>query len=113
MGLAVVGTAFVSNYENQLPTSLAAQGVPSSLIPALARLSGALQSVGNGQALMHSALPPAAWPLIPRIVVAANDAFAQALARSFLVTVVAGSVAFVLSLALRDLRLLDGVKMTP
>src|SRR5215469_15288171 len=108
MGLAVVGSVFSSIYEDQLPHSLAAQGIPSNLIPALDKLSGVLQGVGNGQALLHSLLPASAWPLIPQIISAANDALAQALARSFFVTLVAGSVAFALSLALRDSKLQAG-----
>src|SRR5215510_395937 len=105
MGLAVVGSVFSSLYDDQLPRSLAGQGIPSSLIPTLDRLSGVLQSVGNGQALLHSVLPARAWPLIPQITSGANDAFAQALARSFVVTLIAGSAAFLISLALRDSQL--------
>ncbi len=105
MGLAIVGTVFSSLYENQLPNSLAAKGIPSGLIPALDRLSGVLQSVGNGQALLHGVLPSSTWPLIPQIIAGANDAFSQALAKSFFVTLIAGSVAFLLSLTLRDSQL--------
>jgi len=105
MGLAVVGSVFSSLYDDQLPRSLAGQGIPSSLIPTLDRLSGVLQSVGNGQALLHSVLPARAWPLIPQITSGADDAFAQALARSFVVTLIAGSAAFLISLALRDSQL--------
>ena len=105
MGLAIVGTVFSSLYENQLPKSLAAQGIPPGLITALDKLSGVLQGVGNGQALLHSVFPPSAWPLIPQIIAGANDAFAQALAKSFFVTLIAGSVAFLLSLSLRDSQL--------
>jgi EmrB/QacA subfamily drug resistance transporter len=108
MGLAIVGTVFSSIYDNQLPKSLAAEGIPPNLIPALQQLSGVLQGVGNGQALLHSTLPAFAWRLIPQITSAANDAFAQALARSFSVTLIAGSVAFLLSLALRDDKLQSG-----
>jgi predicted MFS family arabinose efflux permease len=42
MGLAIVGTVFSSIYENQLPNSLATQGIPPSLITALEKLSGVL-----------------------------------------------------------------------
>jgi EmrB/QacA subfamily drug resistance transporter len=105
MGLAMVGTVFSSLYENQLAKSLAAQGIPSGLIPALDRLSGVLQSVGNGQASLHGVLPSSTWPLIPQIIAGANDAFSQALAESFFVTLIAGSAAFLLSLALRDSQL--------
>src|SRR5262245_60889364 len=99
------GQRVSSIFENQLPNSLAAQGIPPNLIPALDKLSGVLQGVGNGQALLHSVLPTSAWPLIPQITSAANDAFSKALARSFFVTLIAGSVAFLLSLALRDSQL--------
>ena len=109
MGLAIVGTVFSSLYENQLPKSLASQGVPPGLMTALDKLSGVLQGVGNGQALLHNTLPPSALPLIPQIVAAANDAFAQALARSFFVTLIPGSTAFLISLALRDTQLQTAV----
>ena len=113
MGLAVVGTVFSSVYVNQLPAALTAQGIPQGLISTLLKLAGLLQGVGNGQAVLHSVLPAQAWPLVPHVLAGANDAFSQALARSFLVTLVAGSLAFVLSLALRDARLPAGVKMAP
>jgi len=45
MGLAIVGTVFSSIYDNQLPHSLAARGIPSDLIMALDKLSGVLQGV--------------------------------------------------------------------
>jgi EmrB/QacA subfamily drug resistance transporter len=105
MGLAIVGSVFSTIYGSQLPNSLAAQGIPPNLIPAVDKLSGVLQGVGNGQTLLHGVLPSSALPLIPQIVAAANDAFSQALARSFFVTLIAGSVAFLLSLALRDSQL--------
>lgn len=114
IGLAIVGTVFSSLYEGQLPKSLAAQGVPPSLITALDKLSGVLQGVGNGQALLHSLLPSSAWTLIPQIIAGANDAFSQALATSFFVTLIAGSVAFLLSLALRDSKLQSaGIQAEP
>jgi EmrB/QacA subfamily drug resistance transporter len=113
MGLAIVGSVFSSIYQDQLPYSLAAQRIPPDLIPPLDKLSGALQAVGNGQALLHSALPHSAWPLVPQVTAAANDAFAHALARSFFVTLIAGSVAFLLSLALRDNQLLGSASVEP
>lgn len=108
MGLAIVGTVFSSLYEDQLPRSLVAQGIPPDLVTSLEKLSGVLQGVGNGHSLLRSALPPSAWPLIPQIIAGANDAFSQSLARSFLVTLIAGSMVFLLSLALRDLKLPEG-----
>jgi hypothetical protein len=113
LGLATVGSVFSSIYENQLPASLAAQGIPPHLIPALEKLSGVLQGVGNGQALLHTVLPVSAWPLIPQVVAAANDAFSQALAQSFFVTLIAGSLAFILSLALHNSKLQGGPVVLP
>lgn len=86
MGLAIVGTVFSSIYQNQLPNSLVALGIPPDLVMALGKLSGVLQGVGNGQALLHRVLPPSALPLIPQMTAGANDAFSQALAASFFVT---------------------------
>jgi MFS family permease len=108
LGLAVVGTLFSSRYDTQLPHALAARGIPPHLTLELGRLSGILQGVGNGQAVLRGVLPPSAWPLIPRMTAGANDAFSQALAGSFTVTVITGSLAFLLSLALRDSQLQAG-----
>lgn len=105
MGLALVGTVFSSLYQGQLPRSLAAHGIPVGLIPALDRLSGVLQGVGSGQTVLQSTLPPSSWPLITQIVAASNDAFAQSLATSFFVTVIAGLLALLMSLMLHDSRL--------
>lgn len=112
MGLAIVGTVFSSLYTEQLPNSLAARGIPGPMIAGLEKLASVLQGVGNGQALLHGVLPRSAWPLIPQIIAGANDAFALALARSFYVTLIAGSAAFLLSLALRDLKLPEGVRLS-
>jgi hypothetical protein len=64
--------------------------------------------MGNGQPLLHSVLPPSTWPLIPQITAGANEAFSQALAASFFVTLIAGSVAFLPSVPLRDSQLQAG-----
>src|SRR5450759_5358860 len=50
---------------------------------------------------------------MPQIAAGANDAFSQALARSFFVTLIAGSVAFLLSLTLRDSWLPEGIQLSP
>jgi len=57
VGLAAAGTIFSSSFANRLPQNLADAGVPQSLIPQLSKLSGALQNVGNGRALLEHLLP--------------------------------------------------------
>src|SRR5437660_1943444 len=72
VGLAAAGTIFSSSFANRLPANLAEEGVPSSLIPQLAKLSGALQNVGNGRALLEHILPAQLQPLIPKIIAGAT-----------------------------------------
>jgi EmrB/QacA subfamily drug resistance transporter len=102
IGLAVAGTVFSSIYQDRLPDSLAAQGLPPAVVSNLTRLSGALQGVGQGQALLHRVLPPGLVHLIPRIVAGANDAFSHATGMAFWVTLVAACAATVLTLLLRN-----------
>jgi EmrB/QacA subfamily drug resistance transporter len=105
VGLAVAGTVFSSQFANRLPTSLAAQGVPQVLIPRLLPLSGVLQSVGNGRALLEHLFPPAFQPLIPKIIAGANDALALAVADLFWITVISGVLGLACTLVLKDMPL--------
>jgi Major Facilitator Superfamily len=102
VGLAVAGTIFSSSFANQLPASLAAQGVPQALIPLLVKLSGALQNVGNGRAVLEHVLPGPYQVLIPKIITGANDALALSIGDLFWVTVITGAVGFGFTLLLRD-----------
>jgi hypothetical protein len=105
VGLAVAGTVFSSQFENHLPTSLAQQGIPSPLISQLLRLSGVLQSVGNGRALLEHLFPPAFHSLIPKVITGANDALALAIGDLFWITVITGVLGLACTLVLRDMPL--------
>jgi EmrB/QacA subfamily drug resistance transporter len=102
VGLAAAGTVFSSSFANRLPTSLAEQGVPQQLIAPLLKLSGALQNVGNGRALLERLLPGQLEALVPKVIAGANDALALAIADLFWITIVAGALGLVCTLVLRD-----------
>ena len=102
VGLAVAGTVFSSQFATRLPDNLAAQGVPSLVVPQLVRLSVILQSVGNGRSVLEKVLPGPAQPLIPKIIAGANDAFALAIGDLFWITVIAGALGLLCTLVLSD-----------
>jgi EmrB/QacA subfamily drug resistance transporter len=102
VGLAAAGTIFSSSFANRLPQNLADAGVPQALIPQLSKLSGALQNVGNGRALLEHLLPAPAQPLIPSIIAGANNALALAIGDLFWITIVSGVLGLVFTLILRD-----------
>jgi EmrB/QacA subfamily drug resistance transporter len=102
VGLAAAGTIFSSSFANRLPANLAEEGVPSSLIPELAKLSGALQNVGNGRALLEHILPAQLQPVIPKIIAGANNALALSIGDLFWITIVSGVLGFACTLILRD-----------
>jgi EmrB/QacA subfamily drug resistance transporter len=105
VGLAAAGTVFSSSFATRLPVDLAQQGVPAQMISELVKLSGALQNVGNGRALLEHLLPGPLQVLIPKIVAGANDALALAIGDLFWITVVSGVLGLLCTLALRDLPL--------
>jgi EmrB/QacA subfamily drug resistance transporter len=105
VGLAAAGTVFSSSFATRLPTTLAQQGVPQSLIPQLVKLSGVLQNVGNGRAVLEHTLPASLQPLIPRVIAAANNTMALSIGDLFWVTVAAGVLALACTLMLRDIPL--------
>ena len=102
VGLAAAGTIFSSSFANRLPQNLADAGVPQALIPQLAKLSGALQNVGNGRALLEHLLPAQAQALIPSIIAGANNALALAIGDLFWITIVSGVLGLIFTLILRD-----------
>jgi EmrB/QacA subfamily drug resistance transporter len=102
VGLAAAGTIFSSSFANRLPANLAEQGVPQSLIPQLVKLSGALQNVGNGRALLEHILPAQMQPLIPKIIAGANNALALSIGDLFWITIVSGVLGLACTLVLRD-----------
>src|ERR1700730_15644060 len=76
VGLAGAGTIFSSSFANRLPVNLAEEGIPQPVIAQLVKLSGALQNVGNGRALLEQVLPGQLQSLIPKVIAAANNALA-------------------------------------
>ena len=105
IGLAAAGTVFSSQFATRLPVNLAQHGVPPAVIPQLEKLSGVLQSVGNGRAVLEHVLTGPLQPLIPKVIAGANDALALAIGDLFWITVVAGVLGFLCTLSLRDLAL--------
>jgi MFS family permease len=102
VGLAAAGTIFSSSFAGRLPTTLAEAGVPQPLISQLVKLSGALQNVGNGRALLEQILTGPQQALIPKVIAAANNALALAIADLFWITIVSGVLGLACTLLLRD-----------
>ncbi len=102
VGLAAAGTIFSSSFANRLPANLAEQGVPRALIPQLVNLSGALQNVGNGGALLEQLLPGQLHALIPKVIAGANKALALSIGDLFWITIVSGVLGLACTLLLRD-----------
>ena len=102
VGLAAAGTIFSSSFASRLPTTLADAGVPPPLISQLVKLSGALQNVGNGRALLEQILTGPQQALIPKVIAGANNALAFAIADLFWITIVSGVLGLACTLLLRD-----------
>jgi EmrB/QacA subfamily drug resistance transporter len=102
VGLAAAGTIFSSSFASRLPANLAEAGVPAPLIPQLVKLSGALQNVGNGRALLEHILTGPLQPLIPRVIAGANNALALSIGDLFWITIVSGVLGLACTLMLRD-----------
>jgi len=102
VGLAAAGTIFSSSFANRLPVNLAEQGVPQPLIAQLVKLSGALQNVGNGRALLEHLIPVQQQALIPKVIAAANNALALSIGDLFWITLVSGALGLACCLVLRD-----------
>jgi hypothetical protein len=105
IGLAIAGTVFASDFQNRLPSALALQGVPQQLITQLVKNSDSLQGVGNAAALLNHLLPAQQQQFIPHIVAGINNAFSLATGDIFWITLVAGALAFVCTLAIPDREL--------
>jgi EmrB/QacA subfamily drug resistance transporter len=102
VGLAIAGTVLSSSFASRLPANLTQQGVPQPLIAQLVKVSGALQNVGNGRALLQQLLPGPLQPLIPKVIAGANNSLALAIGDIFWITVVAGVLGLTFTLILRD-----------
>jgi MFS family permease len=102
VGLAAAGTIFSSSFANRLPVNLGAQGVPQQVVAELVKLSGALQNVGNGRALLEHVLPGPLQSLVPKVIAGANDALALSIGDLFWITIFAGVLGLACTLLLRD-----------
>ena len=113
VGLAIAGTVFSSSFASRLPANLAEQGVPQPQIAQLVKLSGALQNVGNGRALLEHLLPGPLHALIPKVIAGANGALALAIGDLFWITVAAGVLGLAFTLLLRDMPLRSSKDLRP
>jgi EmrB/QacA subfamily drug resistance transporter len=111
VGLAIADTVFASTFASRLPVSLRAHGIPQPLIDQLVKQSNALQGVGNLSALLRGVLPPQAQPLVPGIVTAVHEAFTVAVANLFWISLIAGAMALVCTLILRDIPLRSATEL--
>jgi hypothetical protein len=111
VGLAAAGTIFSSSFASRLPTNLAEEGVPQPVIAQMVKLSGVLQNVGNGRALLEQLLPGPLQPLIPKVIAGANNALALAIGDLFWITIVAGVLGLAFTLILRDLPLRSAAEL--
>ena len=112
IGLAVAGTVFSQNLSSQLPKQLAAAHLPPALT---AHISGGtfsqnnIAQVGNlGQTILNG-VPAGArsqvQPFIPQIVTALHNAISLALGDVFMVALVAASLGWLATLAIREIPL--------
>ncbi len=114
VGLAIVGTAFGSGFQQQLPPQLVAAGVPQQFATQLAGVaSGGASEATNAStadliAGLQRALPPEAQVFIPNIVAGIQEAFSVALGLTFWISAAATLVAVLVTVALRDLPLRSG-----
>jgi hypothetical protein len=107
VSLAIAGTLFNSTFTHELPTRLAANGVPAQVTSALsaAASSGSLSSLGAAGALAQS---PQLQALIPKILTAVHEAETFAIARLFWLTIGAAVAAFLFTLLIREQPLRSG-----
>jgi EmrB/QacA subfamily drug resistance transporter len=107
VSLAIAGTLFNSTFTRELPTRLAANGVPAQVTGALsaAASSGNLSSLGAAGALAQS---PQLHALVPKILTAAHEAETFAIAQLFWLTISAAVAAFLFTLLIREQPLRSG-----
>jgi hypothetical protein len=94
IGLALAGTLFNQQFANLLPQKLVAAGVPQSVADGIANSPSRGSLTGVGAA--HGA---------GNVVTGVHDAFAAATADMFWIGVVAGAIAFVAVLFVREVPL--------
>jgi EmrB/QacA subfamily drug resistance transporter len=113
VGLAITGTLFTSRILEEIPRQLSAAGIPAQIAAGFTSSGTAslnrLTTVGDlGQAILAGVPPavrPQLEPLIPQIVEAIHRAFTFAIDDTFTFGAVAGLLALVTLLFLRELPL--------
>jgi len=107
VSLAIAGTLFNSTFTQQLPSSLAAHGVPGPVANQLAAAArnGSLASLGGASQIAQS---PQLQALVPKILAAIHEAEAFAIAQLFWLTVGAAAVAFLFTLLIEEKPLRSG-----
>jgi hypothetical protein len=108
VGLAVADTVFASTFTNKLPDALTSRGLPPTIVHQLVAQGQALTGVGGGSGSLAQALPAQVRPLLPQIQAGIKDALAASVAELFWITIVAGLLALVCTLVLRDVTLRSG-----
>jgi EmrB/QacA subfamily drug resistance transporter len=111
VGLAITGTVFATSLTREIPSAIAASGVPPQVGGALAAGGGGAQNlsgVGDMGAAILASLPAGARaavePFIPAIVDAIHQAFSIATASTFAIGIATSLVAAGLVLLFRDVR---------
>lgn len=109
-GLAIAGTIFNATFTNELPRTLAANGVPQQIVAQFgtAGASNQLTSAGGLAGALAASLPPQVRPLIPQIVTGVHQAVALAVGNLFWLTMAAGAAALLCTLALKEVPLRGG-----
>jgi EmrB/QacA subfamily drug resistance transporter len=107
VSLAIAGTLFNSNFTQDLPTRLLANGVPAPVANQLAAAaaSGSLASLGASSQLAAS---PELRALIPKILDAVHQAETYAIGQLFWLTIGAAIAAFLFTLIIREMPLRSG-----
>jgi EmrB/QacA subfamily drug resistance transporter len=114
VGLAITGTIFGSRLIEEIPTQMAAAGVPQQFVDQFAGQDTAVLDnlVGVGGdigAQILASVPPAfqevVKPLIPNIVSGIHEAFSLAVSASFQIGVVTTVLALIAAFAMKELPL--------
>ncbi|HXM56472.1 MAG TPA: MDR family MFS transporter [Candidatus Dormibacteraeota bacterium] len=107
VSLAIAGTLFNASFARELPSQLAAQGVPAAVADPLgaAASTGSLAALGGVGRLAQN---PQLQALVPRILAAVREAETAAIAELFWLTIAAAAAAFLCTLVIRELPLRSG-----
>jgi len=118
VGLTLAGTVFASRLVTEIPTQLVAAGVPEELVASFPA-GGAFDITGVGDlgerilASVPAEAQAVVAPLIPNIVAGIYEAVSVAIASTFWVGIVAGVIAAVASLFLRETPMRTTFEMDP